>query len=123
MSEIVVIAVVALVVIGPKDLPRTLRMVGRMAGKARDMAGEFHRHFDDMVREADLDEVKRKVEEVRRSDVESVVENAVDPGGTIRRGLELPEEEEEELAAKPPAPPPLESPNSPSPVATGGPAP
>ena len=49
-SEMLVIVVVALIVIGPKELPRLVREVGRWTAKARSMAREFQRSFDDMVR-------------------------------------------------------------------------
>lgn len=106
MSEIVVVAVVALIAIGPKDLPRTLRMMGRTVGKVRDMAGEFRRHFDDMVREAELDEVRRKVDEIRRGDLDTMVEKAVDGDGVIKRGLELPDEDADKPTESAPVPVP-----------------
>lgn len=58
-SELVVIGVVALVVIGPKELPGVIRSVGRAVGKLRTMAGDFRTQFDDAMREADLHEVKK----------------------------------------------------------------
>lgn len=58
-SEVVVIGVVALVVIGPKELPGVIRTVGRAVGKLRTMAGDFRTQFDDAMREADLHEVKK----------------------------------------------------------------
>ena len=61
VSEIMVIAVVALIVVGPKDLPRLLRMVGKFVTQLRGMAGEFQRHLDAAVRDAGLEEVKKEV--------------------------------------------------------------
>ncbi|KAF0226951.1 MAG: sec-independent protein translocase protein [Beijerinckiaceae bacterium] len=58
-SELVVIGVVALVVIGPKELPGVIRTVGKAVGKLRTMAGEFRGQFDDAMREAELHEVKK----------------------------------------------------------------
>lgn len=58
-SELVVVGVVALVVIGPKELPGVIRSVGKAVGKLRTMAGEFRGQFDDAMREADLHEVKK----------------------------------------------------------------
>ncbi|MEM7058679.1 MAG: Sec-independent protein translocase protein TatB [Pseudomonadota bacterium] len=57
-TEILVIGVVALIVVGPKDLPRMLRTLGQYAGKMRGMAREFQRSMDDAAREADLAELK-----------------------------------------------------------------
>ena len=59
-SELVVIAVVALVVIGPKDLPRVMRMVGQWAAKARTMTRHVRSGFDAMMREAELDEMQKQ---------------------------------------------------------------
>ena len=57
-GELVIIAVLALVVIGPKDLPRVLRVLGRYTAKGRDMARTFRAGFDTMMREAELDELR-----------------------------------------------------------------
>jgi sec-independent protein translocase protein TatB len=89
--ELVVIAVVALVVIGPKDLPYALRTVGRFVAKARTMAREFQTHVDDMVREAELDELRKKATELKDGvDIKKHVQNAIDPSGSIRDALTPP---------------------------------
>lgn len=59
-DELLLIALVALVVIGPKDLPVVLRTVGRWVARARALAGEFRSHVDDMMREAGVDDMKRE---------------------------------------------------------------
>ncbi len=59
-SELLVIAVVALVVIGPKDLPRVMRTVGQWVGRARGMARHFRSGVDTMIREAELEEMEKK---------------------------------------------------------------
>jgi sec-independent protein translocase protein TatB len=74
-SEIALIGVVALLVIGPKDLPGAIRGVAGMLGKARRMAGEFQGHVDEMVREAKLDDVKREIDSFR-SNVQNEVYKA-----------------------------------------------
>ncbi len=63
--EILVIGLLALIVVGPKDLPLLLRKVGRAVGKARAMAGEFRSSFDEMARQSELDELRREVEALR----------------------------------------------------------
>ncbi len=83
-SEIAIIAAVALVVIGPKDLPVALRAVSGFVKKARRMAGEFQTHVDEMMREADLKDVKDSFNSIRNFDFRSTVEKAIDPDGTIR---------------------------------------
>src|SRR5471030_1322416 len=83
-SEIALIAGVALVVIGPKDLPVALRAVSGFVKKARRMAGEFQTHVDEMMREADLKDVKDSFNEIRNFDFRGTVEKAIDPDHTIR---------------------------------------
>jgi len=61
MGEIMVIAVIALIVVGPKDLPKMLRTIGRFVTKLRGMAGEFQRHLDSAIREAGIEDVKKEV--------------------------------------------------------------
>lgn len=66
-QEIVLLGVLALVVIGPKDLPLMLRKLGRWTAKLRGMAQEFRTGFDELARQAELDELKREVEALRRT--------------------------------------------------------
>ena len=81
-SEMLVIAVVAIVIIGPKDLPRTLRIVGRWIGKARGMAREFQNSLDDIVRETELDEIKKQITEVSDFDIKGEIEHSFDAPAT-----------------------------------------
>ena len=64
--EILVIGLIALIVVGPKDLPVLLRKVGQAIGKARAMANEFRASFDEMARQSELDELRKEVEALRR---------------------------------------------------------
>jgi sec-independent protein translocase protein TatB len=66
-SEIAVIAVVALIAIGPKELPGVLRMVGQWMGKARRMASEFQGQFQEAMREAEMADLKKSFDEVREA--------------------------------------------------------
>ena len=66
-GEILVIGAVALIVIGPKDLPKALRTVGQMTTKIRRMAGEFQSQFNEAMREAELDEVRKQVSDINQS--------------------------------------------------------
>jgi sec-independent protein translocase protein TatB len=83
-SEMAVIAVVALIAIGPKDMPVAIRAVTNTIKKARRMAAEFQTHVDEMVREANLEEVRQSLNEIRNFDVSSTVERHVDPDHSIR---------------------------------------
>jgi sec-independent protein translocase protein TatB len=64
-NHILILLIVALVVVGPKDLPRLMHMMGRWAGKARGMANEFKRSFDDMARQSELEELRKEVEALK----------------------------------------------------------
>jgi sec-independent protein translocase protein TatB len=66
-SELVVIAVVALIAIGPKELPGVLRMVGQWMGKARKMAAEFQGQFQEAMREAEMADLKKSFDEVKQA--------------------------------------------------------
>ncbi len=59
-SEFLLVVVIALVVIGPKDLPKVLRFVGKWMGKARAVAAQFRSGLDDMVRQSELEELEKK---------------------------------------------------------------
>ena len=85
-GEIMVIGAVALIVIGPKDLPKALRTVGQMTGKLRRMAAEFQGQFNEAMREAELDEVKKQLQGVNNS-VTSLNSTSFNPIQTIRDEL------------------------------------
>ena len=112
-SEMAVILMVALIVIGPKDLPRVARTIGKWTAKARGMAREFQRSLEDMAREAELQDIKAEVDKLSRVDVRSRIEETLDPDGKLRRGLAAPDlsgdggrEEHEDDADEPDLPPP-----------------
>ncbi|MCA3574395.1 MAG: twin-arginine translocase subunit TatB [Aestuariivirga sp.] len=66
-TEMFVVAVVAIIVIGPKDLPRVLRAFGRTLAKMRGMAREFQGHLDSAMKEAGIDEVKKEFDNLKNS--------------------------------------------------------
>ena len=66
-SHILIVLIVALVVVGPKDLPRLMRMIGQWVAKARAMADQFRKSFDDMARQSELEELRGEIEALRRS--------------------------------------------------------
>jgi len=82
-SEMAVIALIALIVIGPKDLPRLLRSVGHWTRKARGLAREFQSGVDDMIREADLEDAKKALDSAKSLNVDKVLEETVDPTGEV----------------------------------------
>lgn len=104
-SELMLIGAVALVVIGPKDLPKAMRTVGQAVGKVRRMASEFQGQFNDAMREAELHELKKQVEDVGGS-----VSSAMNTDSTAgSAGSEY----------KPPDFQPIEMPNDGAPVSAG----
>jgi len=64
-TELLVIAAIALIVVGPKDLPVMLRKLGQFVGRMRGMANEFRASFDEMARQSELDELRKEVEAMR----------------------------------------------------------
>jgi len=82
-SELLVIIVVALVIVGPKDLPRLMRTAGQWAGRARAMADQFRRSFDDIARQSELDELRSEVNRLQQSVVPdpAEIETAMYPTG------------------------------------------
>ena len=64
-SHILLFLIVGLVVVGPKDLPRLMRIVGQWVGKARAMADQFRKSFDDMARQTELDELRKEIDNLR----------------------------------------------------------
>ncbi len=84
-GEIALIMAVALIAIGPKDLPIAIRTVTGFIKKARGMAAEFQGHVDEMMREANLSDVKTEIDKLRRFDFKTAAEQAVDPDGTLRQ--------------------------------------
>jgi sec-independent protein translocase protein TatB len=93
-TELLVIAAVALIVVGPKDLPLLLRKLGQWMAKARGMANEFRASFDEMARQSELDELRREVQALRTGqfmDPRQTTDGARDAGvdKSIHRELKI----------------------------------
>lgn len=89
-SEFGVIAVAALIFIGPKDMPVAIKAVTGAIKKARRMATEFQTHVDDLVREADLHEIRDHIGDLRSFNLGRTIEKFVDEDGSIRRSFDDP---------------------------------
>ena len=76
-TELFVVALVAIIVIGPKDLPRVLRGLGRMMAKMRGMAREFQGHLDQAMKEAGVDEIKKEVQSLKTMNPVTEVKNEI----------------------------------------------
>jgi len=83
-SEMAVIALVALIVIGPKELPHAMRAAAKWMRKARGLAREFQSGIDDMIREAELDDARKALQATRDMDLSKAIEETVDPTGQVR---------------------------------------
>lgn len=86
-SEMALIALVVIVVIGPKDLPKVLRAVGQFTAKARSMAREFQNSLDDIAREADVADLKQDISKLAQLDIRQEIEKKVDPEGELRKSI------------------------------------
>jgi sec-independent protein translocase protein TatB len=87
-AEMAIIMMIALIVIGPKDLPKVARTVGRWVAKGRALAREFQNQLEDMARETELDEVKREIERAGRTDLKRTVAKTIDPEGELDRAFD-----------------------------------
>jgi sec-independent protein translocase protein TatB len=128
-QELFIIGAIALIVVGPKDLPRVLRTVSHFVRKARGLAREFQGGVADLVREAELDDIKRKVDGSSQS-IESTIKDAVDPTGSLTADFDPAEfnrELKERVESGPPTRPaeteaasdggaPAEAPSAPKPT-------
>jgi sec-independent protein translocase protein TatB len=92
-AEILVIAIVLIVVVGPKDLPKMLRSFGRTTSGLRRMAGDFRKQFDDALKEAELDELKTLAQDARKLDPRNELKKAFSPmekaAQDVRAGLDV----------------------------------
>ncbi len=86
-SEILIIGVVALVLIGPNDLPRAMKTAARWMSAGRKLAREFQSHVDDLVREAELDELREKARQMAMTPLSSHLESMIDPNREISQAV------------------------------------
>ena len=84
-----IMLIVALVEVGPKDLPRLMNMAGKWAAKARGMASEFRRSFDEMARESELTELRKEIDDLKKNNpitemTSSMTNASADIGGAMQ---------------------------------------
>ena len=91
-TELVVIAIVLIIVVGPKDLPPMLRTFGKMMTKMRGMANDFRQQFDEALKEADLDEVRKTLSDAQKLNPANTIREAMNPlrqmGNDIKADLQ-----------------------------------
>jgi len=90
-SEFLLIGVIALVVIGPKDLPAALRVAGYWLRKARTLSREFHSSVEQMIRDSEIDEMRKELRSATDFDIEHEVRKAVDPDRSLEHSISAPE--------------------------------
>lgn len=90
--EMLVIAIVMIVVVGPKDLPGMLRSFGRTTARLRSMAGDFRKQFDEALKEAELDDLKSLADDARKLNPKNEIRKALSPmekaAQDVRTGLD-----------------------------------
>jgi sec-independent protein translocase protein TatB len=89
-SELLLIGVVALVFIGPKDLPKALRVAGFWVRKARSLSREFQSSIDQMIREAELDDIRQELKKASEVDLDHEFRRTIDPTGNLEESLKPP---------------------------------
>src|ERR687885_263338 len=89
--ELLLIGVVALVVIGPKDLPRALKVAGYWVRKARTLSREFQSSIDQMIREAELEEIRQDLKKATEFDINKEIQNTIDPKGELAEAIKPPD--------------------------------
>ena len=126
--EISIVGLMMILVLGPKELPHAMRTMARMMRKARRLASEFQGHMDDLVREADLDDVRKTVNSIKNHDVGAAISQAVDPMGELQSDLkstldDAKRQVSEIKTSAGPTPASTPAPTSPTPVTTAPSAP
>jgi sec-independent protein translocase protein TatB len=108
MSHLLIVGAVALIVIGPKELPGVLRTLGQWIARARSVAREFQGSLDQMIRESELEEMRKEVEKTASLDIRREIENTIDPGAEMQSALSAPaiaDHTTTPAATSPPVPP------------------
>jgi len=86
-GELMVVGVVALVVLGPKELPNALRTVSNLTKTARKLAGEFQSGINEIVREAELEDARKAAQSISKGSISKAIENVVDPTGEMKSAV------------------------------------
>ena len=121
-SELLFLVVIALVVLGPKDLSLTMRKLGQFVARGRNMANEFRAAFDDIARQAELDDLRQEIEDLKR---DNAVTEAIDDLKSVEKDINESVMREERAMAdelKKPAEPQSDPEPSPAPDGEGKPA-
>jgi len=108
-QEFMLIAFVAVVVVGPRDLPRVVRSVSSYIRKARSVAREFQSSLEEVAREAELDELRKEAKSISSGELEKKVNDWVDPSGETQKEMERIANQAKDAASSRPVEPATET--------------
>ena len=83
MSELLLVGIVALIIVGPKDLPKMFRVVGKYVGRAKEMARDFQRSFEDAAKESGFDDIKRNFDSVKDFSPNNIAKSTINMNAKI----------------------------------------
>jgi sec-independent protein translocase protein TatB len=104
-GELLVVGAVALVVLGPKELPNALRTITNLTKSARRLAGEFQSGINEIVREAELEDARKAAQSMTRHSISKAIEKAVDPTGEMKSSVSSLEKDVKQISPVGPIPP------------------
>jgi sec-independent protein translocase protein TatB len=103
-SELLVVGAVALVVLGPKELPNALRTITNLTKSARRLAGEFQSGINEIVREAELEDARKAAQSMTKGSISKAIEKAVDPTGEMKSSVSSLEKDVKQIKSEPISP-------------------
>jgi sec-independent protein translocase protein TatB len=103
-GELLIVGAVALVVLGPKELPNALRAVTNLTKSARRLAGEFQGGINEIVREAELEDARKAAQSMTKGSISKAIEKAVDPTGEMKSSVSSLEKDVKQIKAEPISP-------------------
>lgn len=129
-SELLVVGAVALVVLGPKELPNALRTITNLTKSARRLAGEFQSGVNEIVREAELEDARKAAQSMTRGSISQAIEKTVDPTGEMKSTVSSLQKDVKQIKSEPqispvgpiPPAPPMAAPAEPAAIAAPEPA-
>jgi sec-independent protein translocase protein TatB len=118
-GELLVVGAVALVVLGPKELPNALRTITNLTKSARRLAGEFQSGINEIVREAELEDARKVAQSMTKGSISQAIEKAVDPTGEMKSSVSSLEKDVKQISPVGPIPPapPMAAPVEPAAIA------
>lgn len=110
-SEMLIIGVVVLVVLGPKELPHALKTFSHWMRAARKLGSEFQSGVNEIVRDAELEDAKRELQKISKHSISDKIEKAIDPSGDLKKAINEPVAEAKAALSEPVADPAVDKPS------------